>query len=466
MPDGPPGSGTPPAALSITASGRLRIEVENGSVAYVTEDGLLPGCGHREPSGLRWGDLHVGSVVGAGGQAIVHRAVHIPSGVPYALKVLRAVDGHYESVALRELAHLLDGPSHVNLVAYHQAFYRDCRLNILMEYMDCGDLRTLQQHTGPLPLPVLAAVTAQVLSGLESLHHRNIVHRDVKPSNVLLHSSGLAKISDFGIATTVPQSGVPYSDIAGHGSHAYMSPERLNAEDCGHPSDVWSLGLTVAQMALGVYPFLLDSASLDRWEVNLRDSLGSVGRPSDGSIRQLLSPVPGARPPVEVGRDWRPSPTHLAAPIHTTFLASPCFSGASASPVYGARRISGPERRRGNRESSETVVSSLGPSPGDGNPFHREPHPLELSLMLQDPRVRVDFDRVIPLVRQWHPEWPPADADAAVRSFTDCCVAHDPDTRWTCAQLVHHPLLDHALRVAELGEWLRGASTRHTRDTL
>ena len=91
------------------------------------------------------------------------------------------------------------------------------------------------------------------------------MHRDIKPSNLLLNFKGDVKISDFGIAT-MQWASAKYRDSAWVGSHCYMSPERLNAQEFDTSADVWGAGLTIVQTALGVFPFLADDIAFDRYD--------------------------------------------------------------------------------------------------------------------------------------------------------------------------------------------------------
>eukprot|EP00667_Euglena_gracilis_P007161 EG_transcript_7230 len=392
-------------------------------------------------------------MIGMGGQASVYQVTHAPTSQIYALKVIRAERYMTKDVVWRELSHILNGVKHPNIVASHQAFYRDSQLHILMDFMDGGDLRTILQHFGPSPSFVVQCIAQQVLQGLERLHMGGVVHRDIKPSNLLLDLSGHVKISDFGIAKVVPRCSGTLSDSAAWGSHSYMSPEQLCGDECGPPTDVWSFGLTMAQAALGVYPFLSDDIVLDR-DGSQRDSVGTLQRLSVDSSRVSLSPTPHLQPThPSKDYDWSlPSPTQ-AAPA--CLLASPCPSGSSGpSPGHAVRRdslgwASGP------RESLGTAISSPTHSAHDGNPFTRDMSRIELSLMFQDPTVRVHYERVVPLLREWYPHWPVPEVTDDLRHFTDCCVRHRPRERWPADRLLQHRFVRQAPGAEALAQWLR-----------
>jgi hypothetical protein len=114
-------------------------------------------------------------------------------------------------------------------------------------YLPSGDV--------PLDVPVVASLTRDVLVGLRTMHtHLNALHRDIKPGNILLTEDGRAKLADFGLAVVLRQGEVSTTEPTG--SYAYMSPERLRGEAHGAKADVWSVGVTVLELACDRHPFL------------------------------------------------------------------------------------------------------------------------------------------------------------------------------------------------------------------
>jgi len=135
---------------------------------------------------------------------------------------------------------------------------------VCMEYMDVGSLDSIYKKYGPIPVDILGKITYSVLAGLVYLYdNHRIIHRDVKPSNILVNSSGLIKICDFGV------SGVLINSVANTfvGTSHYMSPERIMGGAYSVKSDVWSLGITLQELALGRFPFPPEGKTLAIFEL-------------------------------------------------------------------------------------------------------------------------------------------------------------------------------------------------------
>jgi serine/threonine protein kinase len=142
------------------------------------------------------------------------------------------------------------------LVKFHGAFLDSDTVTMVLELMDRGSLQDVlmkQKHPLPnvLPQPVIAAIAFQTLTGLCHLHKDRLLHRDVKPENILLHSNGSVKLSDFGMASLGENS----LSTTFLGTTKFMAPERLRARPYSRPSDVWSLGLVLLQCTTGQTPW-------------------------------------------------------------------------------------------------------------------------------------------------------------------------------------------------------------------
>lgn len=125
---------------------------------------------------------------------------------------------------------------------------------LVMEHVSARSLQEILEEQGPLPPAAVARIGLDVLAGLDAAHGAGIVHRDVKPANVLVGRNGHACLTDFGIATTTGDSSLT-THGALIGSPSYMAPERVNGEEPRPPVDLWSLGATLYAAVEGRPPF-------------------------------------------------------------------------------------------------------------------------------------------------------------------------------------------------------------------
>ncbi|KAJ5692125.1 Dual specificity protein kinase FUZ7 [Penicillium macrosclerotiorum] len=215
---------------------------------------------------LRSEDLVTLKELGAGNGGTVSKVMHASTKVVMARKIIR-VDAkeNVRKQILRELrvGHDCNCP---NIVTFYGAFQNEARDIVLcMEYMDCGSLDRISKDFGPVRVDVLGKITESVLAGLVYLYevHR-IMHRDIKPSNILVNSRGNIKLCDFGVATETVNS-IADTFV---GTSTYMAPERIQGGAYTVRSDVWSVGLTIMELAVGRFPFdTSDSAAGDRASV-------------------------------------------------------------------------------------------------------------------------------------------------------------------------------------------------------
>lgn len=201
---------------------------------------------------LRQEDLKVISELGFGNGGTVSKVMHLPTKTIMAKKVIKIeAKSDARKRILRELQIMHDCNSPF-IVGFYGAYINDNDIHVCMEHMDCGSLDAILSKRGKLPLDVLGKITYSVVEGLAYLYdvHR-IIHRDVKPSNVLVNSAGKIKICDFGV------SGELINSIANTfvGTSTYMSPERIQGAAYSVKGDVWSLGLMLVELATGKFPF-------------------------------------------------------------------------------------------------------------------------------------------------------------------------------------------------------------------
>lgn len=123
---------------------------------------------------------------------------------------------------------------------------------ILIEYMNVGSLDDIIKIAKKIPENCLSEITYQILQALIYLEENQIIHRDIKPGNILLNKQGIVKLGDFGMSKRSVEG---ENWTAFKGTKLYMSPERLKGEEYSFPSEIWSLGVTMAEIALGRFPF-------------------------------------------------------------------------------------------------------------------------------------------------------------------------------------------------------------------
>ena len=116
-------------------------------------------------------------------------------------------------------------------------------ITIALEYMDGGSLANVLSQVGPIPERVLASIAYQILWGLAYLKHEKRVHRDVKPSNLLINSKGEIKVTDFGVSKELQNSIQMCGTFLG--TFKYMSPERIRNNPYSYMSDIWSFGIVM-----------------------------------------------------------------------------------------------------------------------------------------------------------------------------------------------------------------------------
>ena len=197
------------------------------------------------------------------GQCPVHLAIHVPTFQLVAVKAIKYQNRQGIKHASSELKVLYanscslgyQGKRRIsNSVRFFDAFIEKSHLKLVLEYMDGGSISDYIAKHGPMKDARLRWVTYRVTKCLASLHQRQILHRDIKPGNVLVSAKGNVYLSDFGTAVSVPQHS-ERTDIRGSGTAQFMCQKRLHggllADNLCYASDVWSLGMTVYCLAVG-----------------------------------------------------------------------------------------------------------------------------------------------------------------------------------------------------------------------
>jgi serine/threonine protein kinase len=213
--------------------------------------------------------------------------------------------------------------SHPNVITTYDVVEEDGRPWIVMELLKTRSLSEVLRDEGPLPPHRVAEIGLGVLAALETAHAQGVVHRDVKPSNVLVTSDGRPVLTDFGIATMAGDPALTSTGVV-LGSPAYMSPERARGKAFGPESDLWSLGVTLFAAAEGRPPFESDNA-LGTLTAVISDPVPpmSVGGPLALAVGGLLRKDPQERASIATVRAQlqeaaADSSTEATAPVVAT----------------------------------------------------------------------------------------------------------------------------------------------------
>ena len=225
--------------------------------------------------------------IGHGTQSTVIRVVKRSTGQAYALKRIRYTDKKETLQCIVNELHCLNILRHANVVRLYTAFYFEGQIHIIMALVNGFSLSEHLRLTPQVPEPILGRMVYFVLQGLLYLRRNHFLHRDLKPTNILLSHEGEVKIADFGMARQLSASTEQAKSFLG--TICYMAPERLNCRSYSFKSDVWSLGMIVYQCAVGKFPFPGDPNKLEFWELKhfLTDDI-SVSLP-DGYSKELFS---------------------------------------------------------------------------------------------------------------------------------------------------------------------------------
>ncbi|QUA53685.1 Stk1 family PASTA domain-containing Ser/Thr kinase [Aristaeella lactis] len=194
--------------------------------------------------------------IGMGGMAIVYRAVDLRTGHNVAVKVLRPEyneDTEFISRFQRE-AEAASKMTHHNIVNLLDVGMDGDNRYLVMEYVQGKTLKSVIQERGKLSPALAGQIAIRILSALEHAHRNGIVHRDIKPQNILVHADGHIKVADFGIARIANSSTLTKGDNV-MGSVHYFSPEQARGEGANATSDIYSTGIVLYEMLTGRVPY-------------------------------------------------------------------------------------------------------------------------------------------------------------------------------------------------------------------
>jgi YVTN family beta-propeller protein len=207
-------------------------------------------------SGVEIGGYRVEELIGRGGMGEVYRAHDRRLDRNVALKILApryADDGGFRERLLREsrLAASLDHP---NVVPVYDAGEADAGFYLAMRYVEGADLRPVLRREGPLAPARALAIVSQVADALDAAHAKGLVHRDVKPSNVLIDERGHCYLADFGLTQSASDRGQA-TDGSLLGTLDYVAPEQIRGDEVAGSADVYALGCMLFECLTGEPPF-------------------------------------------------------------------------------------------------------------------------------------------------------------------------------------------------------------------
>jgi hypothetical protein len=198
--------------------------------------------------------------IGTGGMSTVYRAVDETLQRNVAVKLMnREISGDSDQLLrFRREARAVAQLSHPHVVGVIDAGEDDGRSYIVFEYVEGETLKERIRRMGRLPIPEAVAYSIEIARALGAAHSHHIVHRDVKPQNVMIDDEGSAKVTDFGIARTLDEDGLTV-DGRVLGTTDYVSPEQALGQDVNGQSDLYSLGIVLYEMLTGEVPFKGDN---------------------------------------------------------------------------------------------------------------------------------------------------------------------------------------------------------------
>ncbi|MFH0519333.1 protein kinase [Streptomyces sp. M41] len=326
--------------------------------------------------------------IGRGGMGEVWRAYDEALARHVAVKLLLPQDSDPTAVSRFRLeARTAARIDHPNVVSVRDFGEYDNRLFLVMELVAGDSLATTLVRSGPLPAERVARIAAEAAAGLAAAHRQGIVHRDIKPGNLLLDADGTLKIGDFGIARFMDDPGAALTATGQIvGTSLYLAPERALGKPAGPASDVYALGCVLYQLLTGRPPFQADTAvailhqHLDAVPVPPRE-LGVPSLPPafESYLLSLLAKEPEQRPTAQQAADWfaggawqgRPEPLPDAAPPGRRRTAAPASApgsqqvGETSSPTTymlpsarGTSSPAAPARGRRPAGSRRVVVTA------------------------------------------------------------------------------------------------------------
>jgi serine/threonine-protein kinase len=303
---------------------------------------------------------HTGSLVadryrlerklGSGGMADVWLAEDQELGRHVAVKILHeryANDEQFVERFRREATHAA-GLSHPNIVSIYDRGVSDGSYYIVMEYIEGRTLKELIVTRGPCPIPVAISYTRQILAALRYAHKNGIIHRDIKPHNVIVDREGRVKVADFGIARAGASEMTEAGSIVG--TAQYLSPEQARGAPVDESSDLYSTGIVLYELLTGTVPFNGETpVEIAMKHLSQTPEAPSALRPDiphdlDLVVLRALAKEPAERyrTAAELDRDLELVARGDAVGTETATAATMVLAGAGAIDATAATRAAAP----------------------------------------------------------------------------------------------------------------------------
>ena len=258
-----------------------------------------PACGERVRIARSFNHFELRETLGTGGMGTVYRARDTQLDRDVALKLLRKDLGPEYANQLQQEARITASVNHPHVVQVFSFGHDHDQYYLVMELVDRGTLDDLMAEQKKIPEANVLRTGIEVARGLRAAYQKGLIHRDVKPANILFNEEGMAKISDFGLAGIVE----PQRQTSGAiwGTPYYIAPERLNNQPEDFRSDIYSLGATLFHAVAGRPPFdgetmsASDLRTLKDNPLKLKDVAPEVSRPTATAIARMIAPDPRLR---------------------------------------------------------------------------------------------------------------------------------------------------------------------------
>jgi serine/threonine-protein kinase len=251
-----------PLPTTVEAFGATVAQSTSSPTGAPTQPERVYALGYLEPGRVVLGRYHVQRELGRGGMGAVYLAEDSKLGERVALKVISsAMAGDPEQAVARFQREVQAARrvTHPNVIRIHDLGEEGPLLFLSMEYLDGETLASRLRRTGPLPIPEALSILTDICQGVAAAHAAGVVHRDLKPQNVLCRAAPPAvKVIDFGLATTNFFAGMTATGMI-LGTPEYMAPEQIRGKPCDARTDVYALGAMAYQIVCGRPPFVGES---------------------------------------------------------------------------------------------------------------------------------------------------------------------------------------------------------------